>query len=515
MVSNDDEKPPTPNAGPKIIKGLVTLQPVKYTKDDVSLGQDTVTAEVELRSTSSAAMREGLDLVVVLDTGDDMVGRRIEEVKKALQFVVMKLTPVDRLSIVTFSDEVNRLCRLRSMTQAAKDELKDIIDGLEAGGEPNFLTGLQTGMRVIKRRGYKEGRTANIFLVSAGPCGEATMMGVELFDTGSVPVYTFGLGNGKDPSKIHRLLFEMSTKSLGGTFNWVPDSASLTAAFSQTLAGLLTVVAQDVEVTITPRTMGDPQARDLENMTVVAGDHGEYEPTTDSDTGAITVKFGTLFSGESRKVIIDLTLSRSAVEKTRYDAELADVQHSYTAQGIVQGRRAPQLVQVRRSPNPTGNKGSSSRARQLQAELARRQQTATVFEAWLFVDLGLGPRGLDQARYKLVAAQNTLEDILLDNGKEMVGMLRAELRPLLALMLMKKIEDYHAKGVPYVFASKTSHVKQRFAARGDDINAIRLYSTPRMDTYLQQARQFEKDPNRLLPTADEDTKSEAALRSQP
>ncbi|CAN6237859.1 unnamed protein product [Urochloa humidicola] len=512
MVSNDDEKPPTSNAGTRILKGLVTLQPVKYTKDDVSLGEDTVTAEVELRATSSATVREGLDLVMVLDTGDDMAGARMGEMKKAMQFVLMKLTPMDRLSIIAFSDEVKRLCPLRSMTQAAKDDLKVIVDKLEAGGEPNFLTGLQTGMKVIKRRVHKKGRTANIFLVSAGPCGEATMMGVQLFDTSNVPVYTFGLGNGKDPSKIHRLLFEMSTKSLGGTFNWVPDSVSLSAAFSQALAGLLTVVAQDVEVTLTPRTTGDPRAQDLDKMEVVAGDYGEYEPTTDSATGAITVKFGTLFSGESRKIIVNLTLSRSAAT-TRYDAELADVQHSYTAQGILQGRRAPQLVQVRRSLNPTGAKGSSSRARKLQAELARRQHTVTVFEAWLLVELGLGPRGLDKARYKLVAAQNTLEDIVLDDGKEMTGMLRAELQPLLSLMLMRPIEVYHAKGVPYVFASKTSHVKQRFAARGDDIDVMRLYATPRMDTYLQQVRQFEKDPNKLLPNADDDAKNEAALRT--
>ncbi|CAL5022559.1 unnamed protein product [Urochloa decumbens] len=515
---NDDEKPFTPNAAPagsRITKGLVTLQPVKYNKDDVSLGEDMVTAEVELSATLSTAVREKLDLVMVLDVGDSMAGARMEMLKKAMRFVLMKLTPVDRLSIVTFSDEVKRLCPLRFMTHVAKDDLKLLIDGLEAGGEPNLLAGLETGLEVISSRRHTTGRTGNIFLVSAGPCTEENIaeavcnLYVDITD--EVAVYTFGLGNSKDASELHRLLAEISVQSLGGTFNWVPDGASLSAALSQPLAGLLTVVAQDVEVTLTPRRDEDPK------MEASPGVWGEHDPSRDRATGAITFKFGALFSGESRKVIVNFRLSHSAAEATRYDAELADVQHSYTAQGTVQGPRAPQLVQVRRSPNPTGAGGTGSRARRLRAEQARRQHISVISRSE--VDLTLGPsrpRDLDRVRYRLVAAQNALEDIVLDEdgNKGMVGTLRAEIRLLLALVLRKSLEVYQVKGAPYVFATKGSHIKQRFAARGHDIDVIRLYATPRMDTYLQQARQFDKDPDELLPNADEDAKNnEAALRT--
>ncbi|CAN6237858.1 unnamed protein product [Urochloa humidicola] len=511
---NDDEKPLTPNAGSRNTKGLVMLQPVKYTKDDVSLGKDMVTAEVELRATLSTAVREKLDLVMVLDVGDGMAGAKMEELKKAMRFVLMKLTPVDRLSIVTFSDEVKRPCQLRSMTQAAKHDLKVLVDGLEAGGESNVLAGLRTGLEVINSRVHTTGRTGNIFLVSAGPSGEANMdeavFNVYQDITDEVAVYTFGLGNSKDANELHRLLAEMSVQSLGGTFNWVPDGASLSAALSQPLAGLLTVVAQDVEVTLTPRW------DDLDKMEVQSSDvFGEYEYNTDQATGAITFKFGALFSGESRKVILNLRLSQSAAAAagTRYDAELADVQHSYTAQGIVQGRQAPQLVQIKRTPNPTGAGGSSrSRARRLRAELARQRHVRMISTAALHFIYATGPRDLDRARYRLVAAQNGLEDIVLDEdgNKGIPGMLRAELRLLLALVLNKSLEVHRDKGTPYVFAIKSSHVKQRFAARGGDIDVIRLYSTPRMDAYLQQARVFDKDPNKTVRDADDDARNEAA-----
>ena len=59
--------------------GLVTMAIPAYNRKDVGLTKDTVTAMVEIKATSSAAMREGLDLVAVLDVS----GHKIESVKKA------------------------------------------------------------------------------------------------------------------------------------------------------------------------------------------------------------------------------------------------------------------------------------------------------------------------------------------------------------------------------------------------------------------------------------------------
>ena len=65
-------------------------------KDDAALTADTVTAEVEINATSSTTIREGLDLVAVLDLSGRMDGEKMDSMNKAMAFVIMKLTPVDR-----------------------------------------------------------------------------------------------------------------------------------------------------------------------------------------------------------------------------------------------------------------------------------------------------------------------------------------------------------------------------------------------------------------------------------
>ncbi|KAF7008911.1 hypothetical protein CFC21_023560 [Triticum aestivum] len=488
VVFNDDENPAsTLNKGST--KGLVKIQKPAYSRDDVALTADEVTAVIELNAAPSAVVREGLDLVVVLDVSGSMQGERLESMKQSMQFVIMKLTPVDRLSVVTFSSHAQRLCPLRSMTESAQKEVKAIIDGLKASGTTNIKSGLEIARQVVAERSTKKSRTANVFLMSDGvqSAGEATDV-----DLGSASVYTFGLGKDTD----HKLLNAIAKKSPGGTFSTVRDGANLTRPFSQMLGGLLTVVAQDVKLTLTPKTEEDG----LKAMVVPADT--DYTQTTDSATGVITINFGTLFSGESRKVTVTMTLSDCAAGTTRHDAVLAEAQHSYTAQSVVHGLQTPENLKIYRTQNPATVAGS--KARWVLAELARRRQAQAIRDAMALAEAG----DLDGARYKLVEAQNALEDLVLDDGQKLIDSLRAELAQLIKLMATKEL--YEAQGRPYALASDTSHARQRYADRGDETDAVRLFATARMDTYLKQAKQFDSDPTKPLPSAADDVKEEIA-----
>ena len=140
----------------------------------------------------------------------------------------------------------------------------------------------------------------------------------------------------------------------------------------------------------------------------------------------------------------------------------------------------------------------------MQAEIARRQHAEAIRQARLLADDGL----LGDARSKLVEAQRALDSIVLDGGgQKLVSSLRAELAQLIKLTETKEI--YEAQGRAYALASETSHGRQRYSARGGDEDGdVRLFATPRMDTYREQARNFEKDPTAPVPTADEDVKQE-------
>jgi Mg-chelatase subunit ChlD len=174
-----------------------------YSKKEVSLAEDEVTALVEIKADSSAKMREGLDLVAVLDVSGSMEGHKIESAKKALQFVIMKLTPLDRLSVVTFNGSATRLTPLRSMTPAAQNELKVIVGRLTAHGGTDIKSGLVMGLDVLAGRVHTESRTANIFLMSDGKNEGRTSGDPTLVDPGDVVVYTFGFGRGTDHEVVH------------------------------------------------------------------------------------------------------------------------------------------------------------------------------------------------------------------------------------------------------------------------------------------------------------------------
>ncbi|CAD6252702.1 unnamed protein product [Miscanthus lutarioriparius] len=469
-------------------QGLVTMRIPKYSKKDVALTVDSVTAMVEIEATSSTAVREGLDLVAVVDVSGSMRGHKIESVKKALQFVIMKLTPVDRLSIVTFESSAKRLTPLRSMTQDAQSDLKTIVGRLVADGGTNIKAGLDLGLAVLGDRVLTVSRTANIFLMSDGKPEGKSSGDPRQVDPGEVSVYTFGFGQGTD----HKLLTDIAKKSPGGTYSTVPDGTNLSAPFAQLLGGLLTVVAQDVQLTLTPKT-GDG---DLDTMAVAPGT--DYTQTTDAN-GVITIKFGTLFSGETRKVAVNFTLKQSS-ESEAYNATLAVARHSYAAE---ETRQPAQNIQRLRTPEPSSPGVAGSEERSVQAEEVRRQHADMICKASELADGGK----LDRARDKIMDAQNALEDIVLDDGDRMVNALRAELLRLLEYMESQKL--YNKLGHPYALATIISHGRQRAAGRGDE-EVISLYVTPRMIAYLEQAKKFEENPQAPVPTADKDVEQELA-----
>jgi Mg-chelatase subunit ChlD len=164
---------------------------------------------LEVKGTSrSTAERSGLDLVAVLDVSRSMdADKKLDRMKTAMKFVISKLGPMDRLSIVSFSDEAKKWCSLQCMTMANKKELiKDVIEhGLEADGWTNMEDGLVTGLKVLSGRRYVAGRVGSIILMSDGEQnrgGEA--QNVE--DIPNAAVYTFGFGAESDAKALARLV---------------------------------------------------------------------------------------------------------------------------------------------------------------------------------------------------------------------------------------------------------------------------------------------------------------------
>ena len=73
-----------------------------------------------------------LDLVAVLDVSESMAGAKLAQVKRAMAFIIDRLGPRDRLSVVAFSGDARQVIPLTRMTDDAKATAKLAVEALEA-----------------------------------------------------------------------------------------------------------------------------------------------------------------------------------------------------------------------------------------------------------------------------------------------------------------------------------------------------------------------------------------------
>ncbi|XP_062113431.1 E3 ubiquitin-protein ligase WAV3-like [Humulus lupulus] len=451
-----------------------------FNKTEAPLEETKFKVVLELTGSGLGNDRPGVDLVTVLDVSGSMEGEKLDKMKTAMQFVIKKLSPIDRLSVVTFDANSKRLCPLRQITESAQSDIENIVNDLKANGGTNITAGLETGLKVINDRTLSSGRVAAIILMSDGKqnagCDAAQ---VDIGDI--VPVFTFGFGAKHDP----RVLNAIADNSKGGTFSVVQNRDTLSVAFAQCLAGLLTVVVQDLELTVTQVETEST----IEN--VRAGRYPQYEG---NEAGSVMISFGDLYDKEIRKVVVDLVLP-SVGKRAGPGADIIQIDYTYSNGGKPFSANT-MYANVRR----TG--ANAEEKEEVLVEENRLQTAMMVKEARSMAD----QKRLQEARDMILDAQRMLDDESTPDNP-LIEMLRIELQQL--QRLMKSQQMYENKGRPFALSSETSHDRQRFATRGD-AEKLRLFATPRMDAYLDQAKAFDEDPSQPLPTSDQDMLEELA-----
>ena len=93
----------------------------------------------------------------------------------------------------------------------------------------------------------------------------------------------------------------IAERSKGGTFSDVRNQNDLTKAFSQCLGGLLTVVVQDLNLTL---TQVDDESK-IKNVSA-----GNYPTTSNTNNDSVTISFGEVYNNEVRMVMVDLLLPK-------------------------------------------------------------------------------------------------------------------------------------------------------------------------------------------------------------
>lgn len=458
-----------------------------YNKKDAPLEEVHFKVLLELTGSEAGKDRPGVDIILVLDVSGSMKGEKIDHLKTATKFLVKKLSPIDRLSIVKFSGQAIRLCPLRVMTRDAQSNVEGLIDELAAGGGTNITLGLEEAVQVLNDRRFVEDREVAIMLMSDGNPypheADGSQVKVE-----KVPVYTFGLGQDYHPMVLQGL----AKRSNGGTFSTADventDSSNLSIAFAQCLAGLLTVVVQELTLTITK------QKSKITKVSV-----GNYPESRNDSEGSITISFGNLYSKEVRSILVDLVLEGVNAPK---GTDILEFTYTYKVPGRKNPYDAPPVyITVSRTGKPT-----STESQEVLMEEARQHTVVKMKEAREMAD----DKRFDDAKQKLDEAKTNLERDELDKTNPKIIGLLSEVNQF--MKFLETPEIYEKLGRAFAFAAELSHSLQRFAARGD-VNELRLFATPAMNQLLDQVKAYEQNPEAPVPTATEDT--EQRIENEP
>jgi len=237
-----------------------------------------------------AKERAPINLSLVLDRSGSMSGEPLLYSKKACQFVAEQMNVNDLLSLVAFDDHVRTIFPPAKVTH--KDLIKQRIETIEAGGTTNLSGGLIEGAQHV-RKNKGDGVVNRVILLSDGHANEGITDHQKLFAvakeyrSSGVGISTMGVGDGFDEE-----LMEGIAEHGGGNFYYIDKADDITSIFQQELQGLLSVVAQNVKLTLSP----------TEGTQVVA----VYGYPDEGQAGHPVIHAGDLYQNEIKSVLVEL-----------------------------------------------------------------------------------------------------------------------------------------------------------------------------------------------------------------
>lgn len=208
-----------------------------------------VPLQVTLRG-GVAAARYPSRLVVLVDVSGSMrEGDKIGAVRHALARLIERLDPLDRIAIVTFSNEAH-IALAPSEVGAERDVVLSAISRLMAQGGTNLHDGLTKALLTADAmRG--DGAVTRVVLLSDG-IASVGVTEPHAFDrlarwaaSRSISITTVGMGR-----EIDFLLLESLARAAGGEFHFLDRPSEVERLFSRELVSLVTLAARDVRVRV-------------------------------------------------------------------------------------------------------------------------------------------------------------------------------------------------------------------------------------------------------------------------
>ncbi|KAK0603256.1 hypothetical protein LWI29_003064 [Acer saccharum] len=420
--------------------------------------------------------RAPVDLVTVLDVSGSMAGTKLALLKRAMGFVIQNLGPSDRLSVIAFSSTARRLFHLRRMNETGRQEALQAVNSLISNGGTNIAEGLRKGAKVLLDRQLKN-PVGSIMLLSdgqdtytvTGPAGAhsqtdyKSLLPVSIHRSGGtgchIPVHAFGFGADHDAASMHSI-----SEISGGTFSFVEAEGVIQDAFAQCIGGLLSVVVQEVKVTV------DCAHPNLQISSIKAGN---YQTSLAADGIRGSIEVGDLYAEEERDFLVTVNIPAysSGAEMPLLKVKCA-FRDPITKEMVISDE--PNEVKIQRPAITTQQVVSM--------EVDRQRNRLRAAEAMAEARAAAEHGDLANAVSVLESCRRALSETVSARARDRLCVaLSAELKEMQERMANRRV--YESSGRAYVLSGLSSHSWQRATARGDSTDStslVQAYQTPSM-----------------------------------
>jgi Ca-activated chloride channel family protein len=238
----------------------------------------------------SEVRRSPVNVSLVLDKSGSMKGDRIAAAKEAARLALERLSPDDRVSVVTFNHLVDVL--LPSGHLRDQSAVREKIDAIRVDGTTAIYAGVSEGGRQVQSK-FDPRRVNRVILMSDGQANVGPASPKELGELGrqlaskGITVTTIGLGLDYNEDLMQRL-----ASASDGNHAFAKTPADLVKFFNYEFGDAQSVTAQDIEIDIEVEAGFRPK-RVLSREADIRGQR-------------VTVKLNAMQADNERYVIVEL-----------------------------------------------------------------------------------------------------------------------------------------------------------------------------------------------------------------
>ncbi|MEC8509227.1 MAG: VWA domain-containing protein, partial [Planctomycetota bacterium] len=226
-------------SGQAIGASLLTHWP----KDDDE-GYFMLLASPEVKQNRQDALPK--DIIFVVDRSGSMTGKKIDQVKDSLRFVVNQLSQGDRFDIVSYSTDIEIFKpRLQAFNEETRQQALGYIEGLYAGGSTNISGALEAAFDLLQKSDRPQ---YVVFLTdglpTAGVTQEAKIV-EQTRETNQSRARLLSLGVGYD---VNSRLLDRLTRANRGQSEYVRPDENIESYIGRLYGRIASPVLTDVSI---------------------------------------------------------------------------------------------------------------------------------------------------------------------------------------------------------------------------------------------------------------------------